>query len=203
MTRRRTAGARKKAPRSKTASPVRAPVKSKLASGGGRSASPQGKRSSDRRNGAPGKSRFAEQRSGASSKPRSAERQNGAGRKVRSSDARNGAHARKATAGARSAAPSRRDSSPTTFPSDCTIAQADDIKAQLARILAQPSCVTLDLSSIRRIDTAALQVLTAFIRERRSAGRDVECRAASEPFMLTAELLGLASFFGPAAKAAA
>ena len=83
------------------------------------------------------------------------------------------------------------------FPADCTIAQAGDLKAQLARVLEEPTAVTLDLSAVRRIDTAALQVLTIFIRERRAAGRDVECRGASDAFLVTADVLGLRALFGP------
>jgi ABC-type transporter Mla MlaB component len=83
------------------------------------------------------------------------------------------------------------------FPADCTIAQAGDLKAQLARLLEEPTAVTLDLSAIRRIDTAALQVLTVFIRERRAAGRDVECRGASDAFLVTADVLGLRALFSP------
>ncbi|HVY83172.1 MAG TPA: STAS domain-containing protein [Steroidobacteraceae bacterium] len=84
-----------------------------------------------------------------------------------------------------------------TLPTDCTIAQAADMKANLARMLAKPAAVTLDLSAVRRIDTAALQVLTAFIRERRGAGRDVECRGASDAFLATADVLGLRALFSP------
>jgi ABC-type transporter Mla MlaB component len=75
------------------------------------------------------------------------------------------------------------------------------MKSQLARMLAKPACVTLDLSSIRRIDTAALQVLAAFILDRRAAGHAVSCSGASEPFMLTAELLGLSALFSSAVNA--
>jgi phospholipid transport system transporter-binding protein len=85
----------------------------------------------------------------------------------------------------------------TPFPSDCTIAQAGDLKAQLAPLLDEPAPVILDLSEIRRIDTAALQVLTVFIRERRAAGREVECRGASDAFLVTAEVLGLRALFSP------
>jgi ABC-type transporter Mla MlaB component len=82
-----------------------------------------------------------------------------------------------------------------TFPADFTIAQAGDVKRQLARMLTRPASVTLDLSTIRRIDTAGLQVLTAFIRERRAAGRAVECASATETFLVTAEMLGLSAVF--------
>jgi ABC-type transporter Mla MlaB component len=84
-----------------------------------------------------------------------------------------------------------------TLPTDCTIAQAADMKADLERMLATPAAVTLDLSAVRRTDTAALQVLTAFIRERRGAGRDVECRGASDAFLATADVLGLGALFSP------
>jgi anti-anti-sigma regulatory factor len=83
----------------------------------------------------------------------------------------------------------------TTFPSDFTIAHAADVKQRLARMFAKPAAVTLDLSPIRRIDTAGLQVLTAFIRDRRAAGREVECSGASESFTVTAQMLGLGAVF--------
>jgi ABC-type transporter Mla MlaB component len=80
---------------------------------------------------------------------------------------------------------------------DCTIAQSAAIKAQLARLMGAPAAVTLDLHAVRRIDTAGLQVLAAFIRERRTAGRIVECQGASESFSVTASLLGLGALFSP------
>src|ERR1044072_9161158 len=46
------------------------------------------------------------------------------------------------------------------FPADCTIAQAGEGKASLAKLIARQASITLDLSQIRRIDTAALQVFT-------------------------------------------
>jgi anti-anti-sigma regulatory factor len=82
-----------------------------------------------------------------------------------------------------------------TFPSDFTIAHTADVKKQLARLVAKPEDVTLDLSPVRRIDTAGLQVLTAFIRERRAAGRGVQCAGASESFIVTARMLGLGAVF--------
>jgi phospholipid transport system transporter-binding protein len=84
-----------------------------------------------------------------------------------------------------------------TVPADCTIAQAGDLKADLARVLDAAAAVTLDLSAVRRIDTAALQVLTSFIRERRAAGRGVECQGASDAFLATADVLGLRALFSP------
>jgi ABC-type transporter Mla MlaB component len=81
------------------------------------------------------------------------------------------------------------------FPADFTIAQAGDVQKQLARIVAQPASVTLNLSVIRRIDTAGLQVLMAFIRERRAAGHAVDCAGATDSFTVTAQMLGLGAVF--------
>lgn len=115
--------------------------------------------------------------------------------KATASRARASAPARRAS-GTRKAA-SAKNAALAAFPVDCTIAQAADMKAQLVRLLARPAGVTLDLSAIRRVDTAALQVFSAFIRERRSAGRAVECQGASEAFLVTADVLGLRALFSP------
>lgn len=80
---------------------------------------------------------------------------------------------------------------------DCTIAQAAVMKTALAKVIDATSAVTLDVSSVRRIDTAGFQVLAAFIRERRAAGRAVQCEGASESFSVTAGLLGLSALFSP------
>jgi phospholipid transport system transporter-binding protein len=113
----------------------------------------------------------------------------GARKRVAASNARAPASDRRASAanGATSAS--------ATFPADFTIAHTADVKKKLARVFAQPAAVTLDLSAIRRIDTAGLQVLTAFIRDRRAAGRPVACSGASESFTVTAQMLGLGAVF--------
>jgi ABC-type transporter Mla MlaB component len=123
-------------------------------------------------------------------------------RKAGSARGKKAAPRKKAAASrVRAAAPARARAaaaSGSRFPADFTIAQADHVKAQLARMVAKPTTVTLDLSPIRRIDTAGLQVLTAFIRERRAAGHAVECAGASDAFRVTAQMLGLGAFFDAA-----
>ncbi len=124
---------------------------------------------------------------------KAAPRKKAAASRVRAAaPARASSKTRVATKGHASAAGGAR------FPADFTIAQADDVKAQLAPMLAEPASVTLDLSPIRRIDTAGLQVLTAFIRERRAAGHAVECTGANDAFLVTVQMLGLGAFFGAA-----
>jgi anti-anti-sigma regulatory factor len=102
------------------------------------------------------------------------------------------------TAKSRPTAASAKAAALAPLADDCTIAQAGALKTRLARALTKPACVTLDLTAVRRLDTAGLQVLAAFIRERRAAGREVQCHGVTESFLLTAELLGLAALFSPA-----
>lgn len=83
------------------------------------------------------------------------------------------------------------------FPAECTIAQADELKRMLARMLNRTSLVTLDLSAVRRLDTAGLQVIASFMRTRHAAGHDTECRGATEPVLATANLLGLGALISP------
>jgi anti-anti-sigma factor len=83
----------------------------------------------------------------------------------------------------------------TTVGADCTIEHAPGLHQQLAKVLASRACVTLDVTAVKRCDTAGLQVLAAFIRERREAGRDVALAGVSDNFLATAKLLGLSSLF--------
>jgi anti-anti-sigma regulatory factor len=93
----------------------------------------------------------------------------------------------------------RASSSPanpvTTVGADCTIEHAPGLHKQLAKVLTSSACVTLDVTAVKRCDTAGLQVLAAFIRERREAGREVALAGVSDNFLATAKLLGLSSLF--------
>jgi ABC-type transporter Mla MlaB component len=75
----------------------------------------------------------------------------------------------------------------------CTIAQASAVKARLARVLGHPGTVTLDAGSVERIDTACLQLLAAFVRDRRAADRPVAWSKASTELLSSARLLGLSA----------
>jgi phospholipid transport system transporter-binding protein len=76
---------------------------------------------------------------------------------------------------------------------DCTVAEADSLKAGLMRVLGDPRAVTLDVSGLQRIDTAALQLLAAFVRDRRTAGQRIEWRGRAPALDAAAGLLGLRS----------
>ncbi|MEJ0039090.1 MAG: STAS domain-containing protein [Gammaproteobacteria bacterium] len=93
-------------------------------------------------------------------------------------------------------------SSRTALGAECTIEHAPGLQKQLAQVLADRACVTLDFSAVKRCDTAGMQVLAAFLRERREAGREVELASMSGHFRATAKLLGLSALFEPAGSGA-
>ena len=76
---------------------------------------------------------------------------------------------------------------------ECTVADASTLKAGLARLLDDSGVVTLDVSAVQRIDTAGLQVLATFVRERESRGRQVEWHGTAPALSAAAKLLGLSS----------
>jgi anti-anti-sigma regulatory factor len=76
---------------------------------------------------------------------------------------------------------------------ECTVADASTLKSGLAKLLDDSGVVTLDIGAVRRIDTAGLQVIATFVRERESHGRQVEWRGTAPALTAAAKLLGLGS----------
>jgi ABC-type transporter Mla MlaB component len=74
---------------------------------------------------------------------------------------------------------------------ECTLAEADALKRSLGRLLAQSRPVRLDVAALRRIDTAGLQLLATFVRDRRTAGRLTEWRGRAPALDAAADVLGL------------
>ncbi len=74
---------------------------------------------------------------------------------------------------------------------ECTVADAGSLKSELAKLLEEPQTVTLDISAVQRIDTAGLQVIATFVRERESLGRQVHWRGEAAALANAARLLGL------------
>jgi ABC-type transporter Mla MlaB component len=74
---------------------------------------------------------------------------------------------------------------------ECTVAEADALKSELGSRLQRSQTVTLDVSAVQRIDTAGLQLLAAFVRDRRTAGRAVAWRGRASALETAADLLGL------------
>lgn len=106
--------------------------------------------------------------------------------------------AQRRPAGARSkAAPSKsaqrrvHDRGSLILAAECTVAEADALKSELARRLDEPETVTVDVTALQRIDTAGLQLLAAFVRDRRTAGRTIAWRGRAAALEAAAGLLGL------------
>ncbi len=87
---------------------------------------------------------------------------------------------------------------------ECTVADAGALKTGLAKLLEEPGTVTLDISAVQRIDTAGLQVIATFVRERESQGRQVQWHGEAPALSNAARLLGLGALLKlptPAAQA--
>lgn len=74
---------------------------------------------------------------------------------------------------------------------ECTLAEAERLKRSLGRLLAEPRPVRLEVAALRRIDTAGLQLLATFVRDRRTAGRLTEWRGRAPALDAAADVLGL------------
>lgn len=89
------------------------------------------------------------------------------------------------------------------LPASCTLRDTIAMKAMLLPQLDATSAVTLDAAGVERIDTAALQVLAAFVRARRQRDAAVEWRGLNRTVANAAGLLGLAAQLGLPAEAGA
>lgn len=90
----------------------------------------------------------------------------------------------------------RANSSPAgvfALSADCTVAASTTLRAGLLEVLREPASVTLDIASVQRIDTAGMQLITAFVRERESLGLQIQWRGSAAAFTSAAHLLGVAS----------
>jgi ABC-type transporter Mla MlaB component len=99
---------------------------------------------------------------------------------------------KKGTANHRSRTPSPR-SEVFALSASCTVTESAALKSALLEILPEPTPVTLDVARLQRIDTAGMQLIVAFVRERESHGLRVEWRSMAPTFTSAAHLLGVAS----------
>ena len=97
-----------------------------------------------------------------------------------------GASARKAVRAVRAVA----------LPEECGIASAPKLKATLLKRLGEGGSVKIDAGAVQRVDSAGLQVLAAFARDRRAAGRAVEWLSVPESLAQAASLLSLTDALG-------
>ena len=98
--------------------------------------------------------------------------------------------------------PAARQQAVTTvaLPSECSLALTDDLKRRLAELCKQSQPVTIEVSALRRIDTASMQLLVAFIRDRSAGDAPVRIAGRSPAFEEAVRLLGLAGALQPATQ---
>jgi anti-anti-sigma regulatory factor len=77
------------------------------------------------------------------------------------------------------------------LPSQCTIRDASQLLGQLMLRLDHAAPVYIDAAQVERIDTAALQLLVAFLSDRRGRRRAVVWLDCSEAMERAARALGL------------
>ena len=100
---------------------------------------------------------------------------------------------------AKTAAPKRKTVRPVALPAECVIASAPELRTSLLKRLSDARNVQIDASAVQRIDTANLQVLAAFARDRRAEGLALEwlgvpnCLAEAATLLDLTNTLGLAS----------
>lgn len=80
---------------------------------------------------------------------------------------------------------------PVRLAAECLIHDAPALKQQLLARMEDSGTVVLDASAVQRIDTAALQLIGAFVRDRAGRGLGIRWHAASPAFAAAARLLGL------------
>jgi ABC-type transporter Mla MlaB component len=107
---------------------------------------------------------------------------------VRRTLRRNGAPASSAAGGTRAR---RVEPRLVRLPAQCTLADAESLKFTLTRLLRNVKPVTVDARAVLRIDTASMQLLAAFARERATSGLAVAVGGASAEFLQATRLLGL------------
>jgi anti-anti-sigma regulatory factor len=126
-------------------------------------------------------------------------KQKSARRRKASSAAKAGHAARRATAAraAVAAEPEAAAAAPLlatlTLPAQCTLGEASALKSALLPLVADARVVTIDASAVAKLDTSALQLFTAFARDRRSANRPLRWTGFAGPLATAAATLALAA----------
>lgn len=87
--------------------------------------------------------------------------------------------------------------------SNSTVKDAAALKSTLEQVLEAPGSVTIDAKSVERIDTAIIQVLCAFVRDRAERNLAVEWRGTPQPLFDAARLLGVGALLALPSQAEA
>jgi anti-anti-sigma regulatory factor len=79
---------------------------------------------------------------------------------------------------------------------NCGVRDVVEFRNSLLGIIESETAVIIDATQVERIDTAALQVLAAFVRDRRSRERQVTWLHVNEVLSEAARTLGLVASLG-------
>lgn len=88
------------------------------------------------------------------------------------------------------------DSVTYTLAANCTVRDSVALQNDLLKLLDDARRVIFDVGAVDRIDTAAMQVLYAFARDRKARGGEVSWQGCTEEFSTAARLLGMKSALG-------
>lgn len=98
---------------------------------------------------------------------------------------------REPAAAVAAAVPQKAQAAPVVaLASNCNVKDAGQLKQSLSKLMEE-SVVGIDARSLERIDTATLQLLCAFVRDRAAHDRKVEWLGESPALHEAARLLGV------------
>jgi anti-anti-sigma regulatory factor len=78
----------------------------------------------------------------------------------------------------------------------CTIREGAALKTELLKLAGSDQTVVLDVQAVERVDSAGLQLLCAFVRDRRAQGRRTSWSGNPQAFTDAVETLGLNQALG-------
>jgi ABC-type transporter Mla MlaB component len=79
---------------------------------------------------------------------------------------------------------------------ECTLAQAPGLRSALVRMENRLASITIHAGATQRIDAASLQLLCAFVRDRRARGRAVSWQGPTQTIEEAARRLDLHGLLG-------
>lgn len=86
---------------------------------------------------------------------------------------------------------------------NCSVKDAAALKTSLCAVANESTDVTLDVSAVERVDTATMQLLCAFVRDRSGRNQSVTWRGESQALQDAVRLLGVGELLGLESKGVA
>jgi ABC-type transporter Mla MlaB component len=79
---------------------------------------------------------------------------------------------------------------------NCSVKDASALKNSLCAVANESNAVTLDTSAVERVDTATMQLLCAFVRDRIARKQSIVWRGESQALSDAVRLLGVGALIG-------